>query len=55
VVVRGQMEIEIGDQHRLLGPGDAILFQADQPHAYRNPSDEEALAYLVMTYVEPTG
>jgi transcriptional regulator with XRE-family HTH domain len=53
VVVSGQIEIEIGGQRKLLGPGDAILFQADQPHVYRNPSDLDALVYLVMTYVEP--
>jgi transcriptional regulator with XRE-family HTH domain len=53
VVARGQMEIEIAGQRRLLGAGDAILFQADQPHAYRNPGPDDAEAYLVMTYVEP--
>ena len=55
VLVRGALEIEIGNEMRKLAPGDAILFQADQPHLYRNPSKAEALAYLVMNYVEPTG
>lgn len=55
VVVRGALEIEVGNEIRKLAPGDAILFQADQPHTYRNPSKAETLAYLVMTYVEPTG
>ena len=32
--------------------GDAIQFEADAPHEYRNPSDEEAVIYLVMTYAE---
>jgi transcriptional regulator with XRE-family HTH domain len=54
VVVRGTMEIEVGGETRRLGPGDAIIFQADRPHRYRNPSKAEALAYLVMTYVEPS-
>ena len=55
VLVRGALEIEIGNEVRKLAPGDSILFQADQPHLYRNPSKAEALAYLVMNYVEPTG
>jgi transcriptional regulator with XRE-family HTH domain len=55
VVVSGTLEIEIGGETRQLGPGDAILFQADQPHVYRNSGTADALAYLVMTYVEPTG
>jgi transcriptional regulator with XRE-family HTH domain len=52
VVARGSMEISIGEDVRLLGTGDAILFDADQPHAYRNPGKDETVAYLVMTYVE---
>jgi transcriptional regulator with XRE-family HTH domain len=55
VVVHGRLDMEIAGQHRELGPGDAILFNADQPHIYRNPAKDEVLAYLVMTYVEPTG
>jgi transcriptional regulator with XRE-family HTH domain len=53
VVAKGAVEIEIGGQTQRLGPGDAILFQADQPHTYRNPLRQESVAYLVMTYVEP--
>jgi transcriptional regulator with XRE-family HTH domain len=56
VVVKGALDIEVGGETRSLAPGDAILFQADQPHQYRNPSKTETLAYLVMTYVEaPAG
>jgi len=55
VVVKGKLDMEIAGQHRLLGPGDAIMFLADQPHVYRNPGKDEMVAYLVMTYAEPTG
>jgi transcriptional regulator with XRE-family HTH domain len=55
VVVRGKLEMEIAGQQRILGAGDAIFFLADQPHVYRNPGKEETVAYLVMTYAEPTG
>jgi transcriptional regulator with XRE-family HTH domain len=50
VIVEGALEVEIGDDKRKLAVGDAILFEADRPHVYRNPSRATALAYLVMTY-----
>jgi transcriptional regulator with XRE-family HTH domain len=52
VVTAGRIEIEVGGQAHLLGPGDAIQFEADQPHAYRNRGTGEAVMYLVMTYAE---
>jgi len=55
VVSRGALEIEIGNDTSDLVAGDAILFQADVPHTYRNVSKGETIAYLVMTYVEPAG
>jgi transcriptional regulator with XRE-family HTH domain len=55
VVVKGALEIRFGDEVLRLSPGDAILFQADTPHSYRNTAKTELLAYLVMTYVEPGG
>jgi transcriptional regulator with XRE-family HTH domain len=55
VVVRGKLDMEIGGEQRQLTVGDSIMFRADQPHVYRNPGKEELLAYLVMTYAEPTG
>ena len=55
VVVRGLLEIELGHERHQLGPGDAILFQADRPHVYRNLADQEILTYLVMTYPESHG
>ncbi len=42
-------------QRRLLRRGDAIVFEADVPHAYRNPGPDDSLLYLVMTYAETVG
>jgi transcriptional regulator with XRE-family HTH domain len=53
VVVHGVIEITMEGETKRLQPGDAVLFQADKPHVYHNTSKEDALAYLVMTYVEP--
>ena len=51
----GTIEIDVaGDTHRL-ETGDSILFEADTPHAYRNPGRGEAVMYLVMTYAEEIG
>lgn len=55
VVTAGALEIDVaGDTHRLEA-GDSILFEADTPHAYRNPGKVEAVMYLVMTYAEEIG
>ena len=55
VVTAGSLEIDVaGDTHRL-EPGDSILFEADTPHAYRNPGRVETVMYLVMTYAEEIG
>jgi transcriptional regulator with XRE-family HTH domain len=53
VVARGSIEIRVGDAMHALATGDAILFEADVPHAYVNRSESEAVLYLVMTYVDP--
>jgi transcriptional regulator with XRE-family HTH domain len=52
VVASGELEIAVGGERHSLGPGDAIHFQADGPHAYANRGPRSAVAYLVMTYAE---
>ena len=54
-VASGQVEIDVGGQTHALGGGDAILFEADGPHVYRNPGSTPAVLYLVMTYAEQVG
>ena len=56
VVARGSVEILSGFGRPVtLSEGDAILFNADVPHSYRNLGAEEAILFLVMTYVEAVG
>jgi transcriptional regulator with XRE-family HTH domain len=55
VVTSGAVEIVLGDDAHRLGPGDAILFEADVDHVYRNVGAGKATMYLVMTYAEPVG
>lgn len=51
VVASGTAEIEAGGPWRRLEAGDAVAFSADQPHAYRNPGNAEAVLHLVLQYV----
>jgi len=55
VVNRGTVEIESGGGVHALSPGDAVVFEADAPHSYRNAGDVEATMYLVMTYADSVG
>ncbi|WP_420133379.1 helix-turn-helix domain-containing protein [Rhodopseudomonas sp.] len=56
VVAKGAVEISSGSERPVvLSAGDAILFEADVPHSYRNLGVDEAVLYLVMTYVEAVG
>lgn len=54
-VAAGAVEIEISGTAHHLSEGDAILFEADAPHVYRNTGAKEAQLFLVMTYVELVG
>lgn len=51
----GVLEIETGSRIHRLEAGDALIFEADVPHSYRNPTGEDTVFYLVMTYVETIG
>ncbi len=52
VVSKGKVEIVVDDIPHAMGPGDALVFDADVAHSYRNTGDSDAILYLVMTYVE---
>jgi mannose-6-phosphate isomerase-like protein (cupin superfamily) len=52
VVNSGSLEIAIGDVHHTLAAGDAIQFEADVHHEYRNAGAAETVIYLVMTNTE---
>ena len=50
-----EREEQVAGEKHALQTGDAIVFEADKPHAYRNVGREEAVMYLVMTYAEEIG
>ncbi|MDC0948285.1 cupin domain-containing protein [Gammaproteobacteria bacterium] len=52
VVVRGMIELTVGDQKRSLACGDAYYFDTAIPHRFRNLGDE--LAEVVSASTPPT-
>jgi transcriptional regulator with XRE-family HTH domain len=52
VVSEGTLEVSVHDRRQLLATGDAIVFDADQPHSLRNPGDTEARAFRVTRNAE---
>lgn len=55
IVTSGRLALQVGDDHYDLETHDAIQFEADVPHEYRNPGETETVIYLVMTYAEKIG
>ncbi|HSN14805.1 MAG TPA: XRE family transcriptional regulator [Anaeromyxobacteraceae bacterium] len=55
VVSQGQLEMDVGGRRETLAAGDAIVFEADVPHVYRNLSGGETVMYLVMVYADVVG
>jgi len=52
VVVRGQVEVTVGDQIRVLGPGEAYYFESRIPHRFRNVGNDEAV--IISANTPPT-
>ncbi len=52
VVSQGSVEVVVDGVVHALGKDDAIVFEADVAHSYKNVGDVDAVLYLVMTYVE---
>jgi mannose-6-phosphate isomerase-like protein (cupin superfamily) len=50
VVIRGTLEIELGDQRVVLESGDSMTFDSEAPHAFRNPTNEET---EILTAISP--
>ena len=41
VIVKGKIELTVGGESRVLGPGDAYYFKSSLPHRFRNIGREE--------------
>jgi len=49
VVVQGRVEITVGAQRKVLGPGEAYYFECRQPHRFRNLGDDDAVIISAST------
>lgn len=41
IVIKGRLEVTVGQQKRVLGPGDAYYFDSRIAHRFRNVSDDD--------------
>jgi mannose-6-phosphate isomerase-like protein (cupin superfamily) len=41
VIIKGQIELSVGGESRILAAGDAYYFKSTIPHRFRNPGREE--------------
>jgi len=49
VILSGHLEVTVGEETRILGPGDAYLFDSRQPHRFRNSGSKECVLVTVCT------
>lgn len=49
IVIKGRIEITVGDQRKILGPGDAYLFDSRRPHSFRAVGKEECVVISACT------
>jgi quercetin dioxygenase-like cupin family protein len=47
--VQGEVEIWVGDEHYVLGPGDAIYQKSTIPHHSRNIGETDAIIVVAIT------
>lgn len=52
LIIKGHLEVQVADQTRVLGPGDAYQFPSTLPHRFRNVSDEPS--ELISACTPPT-
>jgi transcriptional regulator with XRE-family HTH domain len=50
IVLSGQLRMKVGDHTEVLAAGDSMLFNANTPHVYENPSGSEARYHDVIIY-----
>jgi len=49
VVVSGRIEITVGTERKILGPGDAYLFDSRRPHRFRQVGPEKCVIISACT------
>ena len=49
IVLEGQIELTVGGQTRILGPGDAYYFESNIPHRFRNAGKKSGVIISACT------
>jgi len=49
IVISGTIEVTVGEQTAVLGPGDAYSFESRIPHRFHNNSDDECIVVSACT------
>ena len=49
IVVAGKVEVTVGDQRKILGPGDAYFFPSTSPHRFRQVGPVESVIISACT------
>lgn len=49
IVISGRVEITVGEQRKILGPGDAYYFESRLPHRFRQVGPDEAVVFSACT------
>jgi transcriptional regulator with XRE-family HTH domain len=49
VVVRGTLQLTVGDSVQVLGPGEGYYFESTRPHRFRNIGDDELIIVSANT------
>jgi mannose-6-phosphate isomerase-like protein (cupin superfamily) len=49
VVIRGALEIEIGEQRTLLDADDSMTFDSALPHRFRNPTEADTIVIAAIS------
>lgn len=52
LILKGHLQIEVGGQKKIMGPGDAYYFDSRKPHKFKNIGSEEC--ELVTACTPPT-
>ncbi|AJE46257.1 cupin domain-containing protein [Celeribacter indicus] len=49
IVISGRIEVTVGEERKILGPGDAYYFDSRQPHRFRQVGPEPCVLFSACT------
>ncbi|WP_341760405.1 cupin domain-containing protein [Candidatus Endowatersipora endosymbiont of Watersipora subatra] len=49
LILEGKLEVTVGDQRKILGQGDAYLFESHIPHRFRTPKNHNCIVVTACT------